>query len=195
MSLKRTKLYRDDTGEIFTFHEIKVEFTKLYNLEEESASEEVEEFIFENLVQNGGNIEVLTDENDEVLKWCNDYAKFMEADRHLSQGEKDKSVKEIYCMVNGCDNLDSVISNLVDGTKDGQQLYDRLIKIREDIVYGIWTGLVWIVKENPDGEEIFENMLCCQDIHLRTVYESVLSECKSYKCAIALIFHEDSYEM
>lgn len=133
MSLKRTKLYRDDTGEIFTFDDIKGKYSYHHKYEEEPTSEEVEEFIFENLAQNGGNIEVLTDENDEVLKWCNDYAEFMEADRHLSQGEKDESIKEIYYAISVADSnsLSSVILSLVE-SDEGVELLKRMKRLLND---------------------------------------------------------------
>lgn len=128
--MKKTILYKDITTEkIFTFSEIKNEYEIANDCEMKIDDATMNSIIYENLVCVGGNIEIISN-NDEVLKWCNDYCEYMNGDRVLSQEEKDNSLRDLYeAIANKTDKW------LIDSAKENvycNELLERLEKLLEE---------------------------------------------------------------
>lgn len=129
--MKKTLLYKNTTTQkIFTFSEMKSEHEIANDCEMEIDDATMDSIIYENLACVGGNIEII-DNNDEVLKWCNDYAEEIEADRTMYQDEIEASIRDIYEAIKNNDKM------LIEATKDnlfnGGELLERLEKILKDI--------------------------------------------------------------
>ena len=134
----KTKLYKDiTTDKIYTFAEVKNEHEVANNCEIEIDNDTMAQIIDENVVSVGGNIQVVTLYNDEILAWCNDYAEYMEADRGMTQDEIDESIRDIFLAINNKydDILESVVDNLYIEEKHGEswELYNRLTEIMKEI--------------------------------------------------------------
>lgn len=127
--MKRTKLYKDITTEsIYTFAELKNGYETANDCEIEIDDDSMEQIIHENLWSCGGNIQVISD-NDKVLKWCNDYAERMEADRCMTAEEIDDSNRENYYIIINRENVEEIIDNLYwEENEDDAELYHRLLK-------------------------------------------------------------------
>ena len=92
----RVKLYKDlTTGNLYTFTEVKQEYEVSNNCEIQVDDDTMVQIINENLWSVGGNMEIICD-NDPIIKWCNDYAKEIEAEKHLKTEEIENSVRDIY---------------------------------------------------------------------------------------------------
>ena len=128
--MKRTKLYKDITTEsIFTFAELKNGYEVANDCEIEIDDDSMEQIIHENLWSCGGNIQVISD-NDEILKWCNDYAERMEADRVMTAEEIDDGNRENYYSIINRENIEGIIDNLYwEENEDDAELYHRLLKL------------------------------------------------------------------
>lgn len=136
--MTKTKLYKDiTTDKIYTFAEVKNAYEVTNDCEIEIDDGSIIQVINENVFSVGGNIQVITSCNDEVLKWCNDYAEYMEADRGMTQNEIDESIRDIFLAINNKydDILESVIDNLYVEEKHGEswKLYNRLIEIIKEV--------------------------------------------------------------
>lgn len=134
----KTKLYKDiTTDKIYTFAEVKNEYEVANDCEIEIDNDTMIQIIDENVVSFGGNIQVVTPYNDEILAWCNDYAVYMEADRGMAQDEIDESIRDIFLAINNKydDILESIIDNLYIEEKHGKswELYNRLTDIMKEI--------------------------------------------------------------
>lgn len=94
----KTNLYRDvDVEKIYTFFELKEIIIDTYEMDIEPTDDVIiNDFINPLLIQNGGSIQFLNNSNDDLLKEINKQSDDLEADRYLSQYERDMSVKEIY---------------------------------------------------------------------------------------------------
>lgn len=93
----RTELFDDVlTNKVMTFEEVKEVYAESNNSDLPIDDDTMYLIIMENLIQNGGNIRLMNESDDDILKWCNDYSEYNEADRYLSQTERDASVKDIY---------------------------------------------------------------------------------------------------
>lgn len=128
--MKKTLLYKDITTEkIFTFSELKNEYEFANDCEMEIDDATMDSIIYENLACVGGNIEIISN-NDEILKWCNDYCEYMNGDRVLSQEEKDNSLRDLYeAIANKTDKW------LIDSAKENvycNELLERLEKLLEE---------------------------------------------------------------
>ena len=90
----KTRLYKDnDTEMIYTFAELKEMIIEENEMDMIPTDDVIlNDFIFEMLYQNGGTISILVKELDEL----NDYAEKLEADRFLTQDERDESIKFLY---------------------------------------------------------------------------------------------------
>ncbi len=95
----KTLLYKDSkTNEIKTFEILKNEYAEENNSDLPILDEDMQLIIFNNLVQNGGNLILI---KDDILAWCNDYSDYQEADRYLSPSERDENVYDLYfCIIN-----------------------------------------------------------------------------------------------
>lgn len=114
----KTLLYKDcSTEKILTFNEVKAAYMEANNSDLPIPDDDMQLIILENSVNIGGNISVV---KDAVLDWCNEYAEFNEADRYLSQSERDTSVRDIYeCLINKEETLfEEVINILIRDSKD-----------------------------------------------------------------------------
>lgn len=121
----KTLLYEDTTtNELKTFEEVKASYVEENNSDLPIPDDDMQLIIMENLIQNGGNIRLI---DDDILKWCNDYSEYNEADRYLSQAECDEGVKDIYETIN-CkgDYLENIIDNITEDTDEEQELLKRL---------------------------------------------------------------------
>ena len=80
-------LYEDiTTGNLYTFSELKQEYEVSHNCEIPVDDDTMIQIIHENVWSVGGNVLIICD-NDSVLKWCNDYSQFMEAEKHMTTEE------------------------------------------------------------------------------------------------------------
>lgn len=94
----RTELYFDiDTEEVYTMKEITDNLIWDLEMDIEPTEDVVlNDFIFPNLIQNGGCIAILNDYTNEIIKLLNDEGDEKEADRFLTQEERDSSMKDLY---------------------------------------------------------------------------------------------------
>ena len=130
--MRKTKLYKDiTTDKIYTFAEVKNAYEIANDCEIEIDNDSMIQIINENVFSVGGNIQIITSYNDEVLAWCNDYAKHMEADRGMAQDEIDESVKELYTIIQDRDfeYLQSCYDNLYFDDEEDSELLRRLNKL------------------------------------------------------------------
>lgn len=101
--MKKTILYKDiSTGEVCTLEKCKQKYAEANNSDLPIDDYDMEMILHEQSWQLGGNVQQLNDVNDSILNWCNRYADVMEAERYLSQTERDDSVYEIYQMIQMC---------------------------------------------------------------------------------------------
>ena len=120
----RVKLYKDiTTGNLYTFSEVKQEYEASHNCELTVDDDTMIQIIHENLWFYGGDIAIISN-NNSVLKWCNDYAEFMEADRCMTTEEIENSVRDIYYAIIEKDL--QMIREIKDNLFDGDELLDRL---------------------------------------------------------------------
>ena len=134
----KTKLYKDiTTDKIYTFSEVKNAYEIENDCEIEIDNDTMIQIINENIISVGGNIQILTSNNDNILKWCNDYAEYMEADRGMAQDEIEDSIRDIFLAINNKYNdiLESTIDNLYieEEHGDGWELYCRLLEIFDNV--------------------------------------------------------------
>lgn len=134
----KTKLYKDiTTDKIYTFVEVKNAYEIANDCEIEIDDDSMIQIINENVFSVGGNIQIITSCNDEILAWCNDYAEYMEADRGMIQDEIDESIRDIFLAIANKYNdiLESTIDNLYIEEKHGEscKLYNRLIEIMKGV--------------------------------------------------------------
>lgn len=130
----KTLLYKDSTtDQIKIFAEVRNDYMEANNSDLPITDDVMQLIIFENLVQNGGNIILI---EDEILEWCNDYAEYMEADRFLSQEERDQILKNIYESIifhykHPADFLlEEIKSQLTE--EDGAELLTRLLALTSE---------------------------------------------------------------
>lgn len=76
--------------------------------------EEIDNIIFENLVQNGGNISIV---NDSLLNLCNKIARVMESERYFTQWEQDENIKAYYMNIS-----DGYTQDIIDMLKNYEEL-------------------------------------------------------------------------
>lgn len=120
----RVKLYKDITTEnLYTFSEVKQEYEASHNCELPVDDDTMIQIIHENLWFCGGDIAIISN-NNSVLKWCNDYAEFMEADRCMTTEEIENSVRDIYYAIIEKDL--QMIREIKDNLFYGDELLDRL---------------------------------------------------------------------
>ena len=125
----KIKLYEDvTTGNLYTFSEMKQKYEVSNNCEIPVDDDTMIQIIHENVWSVGGNVLIICD-NDSVLKWCNDYAEFMEAEKHLTTEEIENSVRDIYYAI--LDKDMRMISNIKDNLSEGDELLNRLNKLNE----------------------------------------------------------------
>lgn len=107
----KTLLYKETEKEnIYTFAELKSEYEMENDCEIEVDNDSMLQIIRDYIIK--GKFKIICN-NDEVLKWCNDYAEYVEADRGMTQTEIDDSIREIYLAIkNGND------TNLIKSTMD-----------------------------------------------------------------------------
>lgn len=131
----KTELYEDiTTNNLMTFEEVKQEYAKANNSDLPIDNDTMYLIIMESLYQNGGNIKLVNESEDEILKWCNDYSEYNEADRYLSQEERDESVRDIYeCISSNGDYLHEEIMTGLKRDKDNEaeakELLERLERL------------------------------------------------------------------
>lgn len=117
----KTMLYKDnDTGLIHTFSELKDLYAEHNNSDLPIDDDTMYLIIIENLVQNNGNLVRL---DDEILKWCNDFAEYNEADRYLTAEERELSVKTIYEWIAGKEAFTQELRKCIE---PGNELLERL---------------------------------------------------------------------
>ena len=73
-------------------------------------NEEIDDIIFENLTQNGGNIQII---DDNLLDLCNRIARAMESERYFAQWEQDDNIKTYYMNISSGYKQD-IIDMLID---------------------------------------------------------------------------------
>lgn len=120
----RTVLYEDiTTNELKTLSELKQEYERSIGCGTSTEDDAFGVVIFENLVENGGNIKIV---EDEILNWCNDYSKYMDSERYYSDTEIDENVKGYYESI--CCNGEYVdeIRKTIGGDVEGLELLIRL---------------------------------------------------------------------
>lgn len=131
----KTELYEDiTTNNLMTFEEVKQEYAKANNSDLPIDNDTMYLIIMESLYQNGGNIKLVNESEDEILKWCNDYSEYNEADRYLSQTERDESVRDTYeCISSNGDYLYEEIMTGLRRDKDNEieakEMLERLEKL------------------------------------------------------------------
>ena len=87
-----TVLYEDTTtNELYSKKELQELWENMWCCY--ITDEEVDNIIFENLTQNGGNISIV---NDSLLNLCNKIARVMESERYFTQWEQDENIKAYY---------------------------------------------------------------------------------------------------
>ena len=87
-----TILYEDiTTNELYT----KKELQEIWEIMGccDITDEEIDDIVFENLTQNGGNISIV---NDSSLNLCNRIASACESERYFAQWEQDDNIKAYY---------------------------------------------------------------------------------------------------
>lgn len=122
-----TLLYRNiSENKIQTFAEIKSEYEFMHECEMEVDNATINSYIYNNSCI-GGNIDII-DNNDEVLKWLNDYANCVEAKRGMTDEEIDESIRDLYLIItNKWD--DWQIQAMKDNIEDNMELLKRLENI------------------------------------------------------------------
>lgn len=121
----RTLLYKDN-DKILTFAEVRENYMTANNSELPIPDDEMLLISFLMLKQNGGNLILI---QDKILSWCNDYSEYNEADRYLSQTERDSSVKDIYESILANDSYIKEIKANIDNDSTGTELLERLNEI------------------------------------------------------------------
>ena len=126
----RTKLYRHkDTDNILTFAEVLDEYREKNNSDLPIPPDEAELIVIYQLAKNGGNYNLL-DDNDKLLKWCNDYAELNEADRYFSKDERDDSVRHTYIIISSNSYpkaIERLQDNLIDNyCEEAEELLKQL---------------------------------------------------------------------
>lgn len=125
----RVRLYEDiTTGNLYTFSEMKQEYEVSHNCEIPVDDDTMIQIIHENVWSVGGNVLIICD-NNSVLKWCNDYAEFMEAEKHMTTEEIENSVRDIYYAI--FDKDMRMISNIKDNLSEGDELLNKLNELLE----------------------------------------------------------------
>lgn len=129
----RVKLYKDiTTGNIYTFTEVKQEYEVSHNCEISVDNDTMIQIIHENLWSAGGNMEIICD-NDPIIKWCNDYAEYMEADRYMTEEETENSIKEIYfAILNNDVMVEQIYTNLYEEYELSKRL-EELLGIESEV--------------------------------------------------------------
>lgn len=106
--MRVTRLYEDTTtNQIKTFDEVKEEYIIVNDSDLPISDDVMHMIILNELVQNGGNIRLIHEHNDELLKWVNDYGDLLEADRYFNQSERDMSARNLYLSI-GMNDVDTV---------------------------------------------------------------------------------------
>lgn len=107
----KTYLYEDtSTNELKTFDEVKNIYLQSINADLPIDDVSMQLIIETELLKNGS----ITSVEDSILSWCNDYADENEADRYLSQEERDTDVKDIYeCISCRGDYIEELKDNLL----------------------------------------------------------------------------------
>ena len=126
----KTELFRYvGSNDIKTFEQIQNDYMEENGSNLPIPYDEMHLIIMLRLVQNGGNIVII---NDDLLKWCNKYSDYNEADRFLSQEEKNSSIRDIYCNIMSKDVrfVDEIKSCLAD--EDGAVLLEQLEKFLQN---------------------------------------------------------------
>jgi len=141
----KTLLYKNnETGELYTFSEVKEQYATGNGSDLPIDDYSFMIIIFTTLLErHGGKLELI---NDDTLAWCNDYAEYQEADRFLSQEERDSSIKAIWTYIqnNEVKFLDSVKKDIADNA----ELSDRLdVLLRNSICRKLAQALVYIDNE------------------------------------------------
>lgn len=67
--------------------------------------------------------------DDDIIKWCNEYSLLMDADRYLSQEEKDESNRDIYLAIKTKDDI--ILSEIKQILNEGAADDKDLISLRE----------------------------------------------------------------
>ena len=125
----RVKLYQDiTTGNLYTFSEVKQEYEASHNCEIPVDDDIMIQIIHENVWSVGGNVLIICD-NNSILKWCNDYAECMEAEKHLTTEEIENSVRDIYYAI--FDKDMRMINEIKNNLSEGDELLNRLNKLNE----------------------------------------------------------------
>ena len=121
----QTLLYKKiKTENIYTFAELKNEYEIENGCEIEVDEDSMFQIIREHIMN--GEIELIFN-NDKVLKWCNDYAYYVDADRGMTQKEIDNSIREIYLAIINR-NDEQLIQSTMDNIED-KMLMERLQKL------------------------------------------------------------------
>lgn len=133
--MKTHLLYMDITTEkISTFHELKSAYEYEINAEMEIDDDTMQSIIFENLWSTGGNIKIIN-LNDDILRFCHDYAERMEAERCMAENEIEESIRDIYISITKKDNymIEEIKDNLYpDENAEDKDLIERLEKLIAD---------------------------------------------------------------
>lgn len=121
--MHKTELFRYvGNDEIKTFKDIQDDYMEEVGADLPIPYDEMHLIIMLRLVQNGGNIVII---NDDILAWCNEFAEYNEAERYLSQNERDMSVRNIYENISSKDSfVEHIKECLVE--PDGAELLARL---------------------------------------------------------------------
>ena len=121
--MHKTELFRYvGNDEIKTFKDIQDDYMEEVGAYLPIPYDEMHLIIMLRLVQNGGNIVII---NDDILAWCNEFAEYNEAERYLSQNERDMSVRNIYENISSKDSfVEHIKECLVE--PDGAELLARL---------------------------------------------------------------------
>lgn len=120
----KTLLYRNiSENKIQTFAEIKSEYEFMHECEIEVDNATINSYIYNNSCI-GGNIDII-DNNDEVLKWLNDYANCVEAERGMADEEIDESIRDLYVTIKN-KNDDWTIQATKDNIEGDVELLERL---------------------------------------------------------------------
>lgn len=121
--MHKTELFRYvGNDEIKIFKDIQDDYMEEVGADLPIPYDEMHLIVMLRLVQNGGNIVII---NDDILAWCNEFAEYNEAERYLSQDERDMSVRNIYENISSKDGfVEHIKECLID--PDGDELLARL---------------------------------------------------------------------
>ena len=121
--MHKTELFRYvGNDEIKIFKDIQDDYMEEVGANLPIPYDEMHLIIMLRLAQNGGNIVII---NDDILAWCNEFAEYNEAERYLSQDERDMSVRNIYENISAKDCfVEHIKECLVE--PDGAELLARL---------------------------------------------------------------------